>query len=89
MQAGAERDVVIRVAGQVEPIESCIRQTAEPWASGQACGGLAPDAVPNHGYGWGRAELVWPPPPFCTATDEIFVDGFESGNVTAWGAAVP
>lgn len=44
------------LSGDVEGLERAIRDTAVPLTSNQGCGGDAPDAVPNHVYGWGRID---------------------------------
>jgi subtilisin family serine protease len=58
------------LAGQVDRIEDILMRTCAPRTTAEGCGGDAPDAVPNHTYGWGRidalaavqAALAEPPP---------------------------
>jgi len=73
------------LAGDVDSLEICIEETAFPRASGQNCGGIPFPEIPNHTYGWGRVELVWPPP--CASI--VFQDGFESGDTSAWSLVSP
>ena len=42
--------------GQVEEIEQIVRRTALPRTTGQNCGDIPGDTVPNHTYGWGRID---------------------------------
>ncbi len=76
------------LAGDVDQIEECLRQAAVPSWNTQTCGGIPSGDVPNNVYGHGRAQLVWPLPPACAAGD-LFADGFESGDTSAWTAAEP
>jgi subtilisin family serine protease len=76
------------LAGDVDQIEECLRQTAVPSWNTQTCGGIPSGDVPNNVFGHGRARLVWPLPPAC-ASGELFSDGFETGDVSAWTAAAP
>lgn len=76
------------LAGDVDRIEECIRATALPQTSNQACGGIPPGEVPNDVYGYGRVQLVWPLPAACDSVS-IFADGFESGDLSAWSERVP
>lgn len=76
------------LAGDVDTIEECIRQTAVPSWNTQTCGGIPSGQVPNNVFGAGRARLAWPLPPAC-ASGQIFADGFESGNVSAWTSSAP
>ena len=69
--------------GQVELIEQYIIDTAVPLTSTQTCGGILGSEVPNNTYGWGGIRAVIPGPEVCLG-DAIFVDGFESGDTTAW-----
>ena len=39
--------------GQTEMMRAILTRTADPKTSSQGCGGDAPDAVPNNGFGWG------------------------------------
>ncbi len=42
--------------GHPERIRAWLTTTADPHTSAQGCGGDAPDAIPNNGYGWGVAN---------------------------------
>ncbi|HHS95014.1 MAG TPA: T9SS type A sorting domain-containing protein [Phaeodactylibacter sp.] len=44
------------LAGEVEAIENILQSTAVPKTNGETCGGLSPDAVPNHIAGYGRID---------------------------------
>ncbi|MEZ5330894.1 MAG: S8 family serine peptidase [Thermoanaerobaculia bacterium] len=68
------------LAGDVDTIQACIEGTAVPRTTSQNCGGVPGSEVPNNTYGFGRVELVWPPP----CSDQLFDDGFESGDTSAW-----
>ena len=76
-----------QLAGDVDGVEECIRATAVPLASTQTCGGIPAGEVPNNVFGDGRVQLVWPLPAACDGS-LVFADGFESGDVSAWSAAV-
>ena len=39
--------------GRPEQVRAWLAATADPTYSSQGCGGDAPDAIPNNGYGWG------------------------------------
>lgn len=67
--------------GEVDLLESYIRQTAVPRTSTQTCGGISGSLVPNNTYGWGAIRAVLPGPEICPA---LFTDGFESGDLSAW-----
>ena len=75
------------IAGDVDRIEQCIRQTAMPLTSTQTCGGVPGSTIPNNTFGWGRVQLVWPPPAICQAAPAIFADGFETGDITRWSTS--
>lgn len=61
------------LAGRVPETEELLRSTAVRLASGQLCGGISGEAVPNPIFGWGRIDVaaavaaaqiaVSPPPP--------------------------
>lgn len=74
--------------GDQEAVEECLIASAVPLTSTQICGGLSGSNVPNNTFGHGRLQLVWPLPPAC-ASPEIFADGFESGDMSAWSAQEP
>jgi subtilisin family serine protease len=74
------------LAGDVLLLELCTERTAVPRTSAQTCGGVPGSEVPNNTYGWGRAELVWPPP--CDSF-LVFRDDFESGDTSAWSSVTP
>ncbi len=42
-----------KLKGQTEMMRAILTRTADPKTSSQGCGGDAPDAVPNNGFGWG------------------------------------
>ncbi len=44
--------------GEVETIESIIRQTADPKYTDQECGGISGQALPNPIYGYGRVNAL-------------------------------
>lgn len=44
--------------GNVEAIETLLRETAIPLTSSQGCGGDEPAAVPNNVYGYGRVDAL-------------------------------
>jgi subtilisin family serine protease len=44
--------------GQVDTIEHIIESSAVPRTNSETCGGLAPTAVPNNTYGWGRVDAL-------------------------------
>jgi serine protease AprX len=46
------------LAGDVDALEQAIKDTAVPLTSDQGCGGDAPDATPNHVFGWGRIDAL-------------------------------
>lgn len=70
--------------GQVDLIEQYVRDTAMPLTHPtQTCGGIPGTEVPNNTYGWGGIRAVIPGPEACLA-GAIFVDGFESGDISAW-----
>ncbi len=71
-------------SGDPDAIEQHLMSTAVPGTvTGQTCGGIPDSQTPNNTYGWGsvRASLSLPP--------EIFDDGFESGDTSAWTSTVP
>jgi serine protease AprX len=72
--------------GDVDALEAYMIATAVPLTSSQGCGGYGPAAVPNPTYGWGAIRAVLPTAAACSA---VFADGFESGDTSAWSAAVP
>jgi subtilisin family serine protease len=77
------------LAGDVEAIEDCIRSTCVPLGSTQTCGGIPAGQTPNHVFGHGRVQLVWPLPPACAVALPIFADGFETGDGSAWSLVTP
>jgi hypothetical protein len=77
------------LAGEVDAIEDCIRSTAVPLGSTQTCGGVGAGTTPNHVFGHGRVQLVWPLPSACVVADPIFADGFETGDASAWSLVTP
>ncbi len=56
--------------GDVEAIETLIRETAVPLTSSAGCGGLEPAAVPNHVYGYGRIDALR----MLEDSHELFID---------------
>ncbi len=70
--------------GNPDAIEQLIIDTAVPRTTAQECGGIPGDQVPNNTYGFGAIRAVVPLP--CGA---IFLDGFESGDTTAWSSTIP
>jgi subtilisin family serine protease len=46
------------LAGQVDTIESIIRQAAVPLTMATGCGGDTPTSVPNHTFGYGRIDAL-------------------------------
>jgi subtilisin family serine protease len=68
------------LAGDPDALESHIESTALPRTTTQGCGGDGSNDVPNNVYGWGSIRAVLP---------AIFVDGFESGDTSAWSTTVP
>ena len=48
------------LAGDVDAIETILRETAVPRTSSQGCGGDGPTDVPNHVYGYGRIDALAP-----------------------------
>jgi subtilisin family serine protease len=46
------------LAGQVDLVEEIVEQTAVPLTSSQGCGGVGPNEVPNHVFGWGRIDAL-------------------------------
>ncbi len=76
------------LVGNVDALETCIRQTATPFTSAQTCGGVPGSQIPNNTFGHGRVHLPWPVPEICDGT-AIFLDGFETGDTSAWGVVVP
>ena len=73
-------------AGDVDAIEDYIRATTIPRTTTQSCGGVPGDQVPNNTYGWGSARAVLPTRDDCGPT--LFLDGFESGDTTAWDLSI-
>jgi serine protease AprX len=68
--------------GEVERIESLLRQTAQPLLSGETCGDVPGSVVPNNTFGHGLARGVLPG---CyVAGGALFCDGFEQGDQQAW-----
>ncbi|HEX4953922.1 MAG TPA: S8 family serine peptidase [Thermoanaerobaculia bacterium] len=76
------------LAGNVDALEECIRQTAAPFTSAQTCGGVPGSQIPNNTFGWGRVQLPWPLPPVCDLT-ALFSDGFETGDTSVWTLVFP
>ncbi len=72
------------LAGDPDAIEQHIIDTAVPRTTGQECGGIPGDQVPNNTYGYGAIRAVQPGT--CGA---IFTDGFESGDTSAWSSTIP
>ena len=70
--------------GEVDLIEQLILDSALPRTATQTCGGISGDEVPNNTYGWGAIRAALPGPNVCPA---LFVDGFESGDTSAWSSA--
>ena len=65
-------------------IERHILETVVPRTTTEDCGGVDGDEVPNNTYGHGAIRAVVP-----TTCPQIFEDGFESGDTSAWSAVVP
>ncbi len=42
--------------GEVDAVKTIITQTAVPRTSGETCGGVPGDQIPNNTYGWGRID---------------------------------
>jgi hypothetical protein len=76
------------LAGDVDAVEECIRESAVPRFNTQTCGGIPSGDVPNNVFGHGRVQLVWPLPAAC-APSLLFADGFESGGTAAWSSTTP
>ena len=72
--------------GDPESIEQYIIATAVPRTTDQECGGIPGDQVPNNTYGYGAIRAVVPGVEAC---GQIFTDGFESGDTSAWDSGVP
>ncbi|MEM6454817.1 MAG: S8 family serine peptidase [Acidobacteriota bacterium] len=68
--------------GDVDAIEAYLRDTAVTRTSTQTCGGVAGASIPNNTFGYGSVRAVMPPAGFCDT--EVFRDGFESGDLSAW-----
>ena len=74
------------LAGDVDAIEQVIRDSAFQPSFGGACG-VGPGVFPNNTYGAGRIDAL--------AAVQLalarlpFVDGFESGDTTAWSSSTP
>ena len=43
--------------GETDMVRAILSRTADPRTSDQGCGGDAPDAVPNNGFGWGIVNI--------------------------------
>ncbi len=69
--------------GDVDAIEADIEAAALPLTTSETCGGLAPGAVPNNTYGFGRIRAVLP------EVCPLFLDGFETGTTERWSAVAP
>ena len=63
--------------GRVDATEAILGRTALARTSSQC--GDPPGAIPNNVYGWGRVDAF--------AAWQVFSDGFDSGNLTAWTSA--
>jgi subtilisin family serine protease len=48
------------LAGDVDAIETILRETAVPLTTSQGCGGDGPTDVPNHVFGYGRIDALAP-----------------------------
>ena len=70
--------------GDVDALEDYVKSTVVPLTSTQTCGAFPGTQVPNAVYGYGAIRAVLPGP-LC----EVFDDGFESGDTSAWSATVP
>ncbi len=46
------------IAGEVDLIEDILEQTAVQLVTGQSCGGLDGDDIPNNTYGYGRIDVL-------------------------------
>ncbi len=76
------------LSGDVDAVEQCLIAMATPRTSAQTCGTVPGSEVPNNTFGYGNVQLVWPLPAACTAT-QVFSDGFESGDLSAWTLIFP
>jgi subtilisin family serine protease len=76
------------LAGDPDGLEQHITATAIPGeVVGQTCGGIPDSQIPNNTYGYGSIRAQEPTSEACSST--IFVDGFESGDTSAWGSILP
>jgi subtilisin family serine protease len=75
------------LAGDVAALEARIVGAAVPLATAQQCGGFDGSEVPNPVYGNGSVRAD--PAAAQAACAPLFADGFESGDLGAWSAAVP
>ncbi len=77
------------LAGDVDTIEQIIRDTAVPLTTNEGCGGDGPTDVPNNVYGWGRIDaLAAVNAALLISPLELFSDGFETGNTSAWSETI-
>jgi serine protease AprX len=67
--------------GEVDALEQYIIATAVPRTTSQVCGGVPGSEVPNNTYGFGAIRAVAPTAAVCPG---LFVDGFETGDTSAW-----
>ncbi|MEM6454818.1 MAG: S8 family serine peptidase [Acidobacteriota bacterium] len=68
--------------GNVDAIEAYLHDTAVARTSTQTCDGVPGTSIPNNTFGYGSVRAVMPPAGFCDT--EVFQDGFESGDLSAW-----
>lgn len=74
--------------GDQDAVEQCLIAMAVALTSGQTCGGVPGSSIPNNTFGHGRVELVWPLDTACEV-NQVFSDGFETGDTSAWSLVVP